>query len=172
MRSLSARMRSATMGSGRLQASGRIPMTAAEVEASKGDYRPDRQPTGAWRRGVVCPPFRQTGAFLPPAERTGRRESGKVQPRRLLHSLTGHTGSAAAVAFSPNGRTLASGSYDGSARLWDVQTGALVRELQGHTDKLYAAAFSPGRTDARDRASADRTIKLWRVSDGKLLKTE
>ena len=143
--------------------------TAAEVEASKAavDLTVNRLAHGG---AVLSAAFSPDGSLFATggADRTPR--IWQVQPRRLLHSLTGHIGSAAAVAFSPDGRTLASGSYDGSARIWDVQTGALVRELLGHTDKLYAAAFSPdGQTLAT--GSADRTIKLWRISDGKLLKT-
>ena len=61
--------------------------------------------------------------------------------------LKGHTGWVAAVAFSPDSKTLASGGADNVVRLWDVATGKETAVLKGHTDYVCAAAFSPdGKT--------------------------
>ena len=88
----------------------------------------------------------------------------------LMRFLYGHTGSVLSVVFSPDGRTLASGSWDSTIKLWDVSTGALQRTLTGDTSAVSSVAFSPdGRTLAS--ASRDDTIKLWDVSTGALQRT-
>jgi hypothetical protein len=67
------------------------------------------------------------------------------------------------VAFSLDGKTLASGSYDGTVRLWDVASRTALETLQGHTDVVQSVAFSPdGRTLAS--GSSDGTVRLWDVA--------
>jgi WD40 repeat protein len=67
------------------------------------------------------------------------------------------------VAFSPDGKTLASAGADGTVRLWDVGTRrALDQPLEGHNGVAYGVAFSPdGKTLAS--AGADGTARLWDV---------
>jgi WD40 repeat protein len=77
----------------------------------------------------------------------------------------GHTGIVAGVAFSPDGRSLVTSSFDGSARLWDVATGKEVRRFLGHQGEAFGAAFSPdGRYVAT--SGADGTARLWEVATG------
>ena len=66
------------------------------------------------------------------------------------------------LIFSPDGKTLAGGSYDATIVLWDVGTGHPKKTLTGHTAGVYSVAFSP---DGRTLASGgrDETIRFWDV---------
>ncbi|MDZ8090213.1 MAG: WD40 repeat domain-containing protein, partial [Nostoc sp. DedQUE12b] len=66
------------------------------------------------------------------------------------------------VAFSPDGKTIASASGDKTVKLWNAATGKEIITLNGHSDYVFSVAFSPdGKTIAS--ASADNTVKLWNM---------
>ena len=77
-----------------------------------------------------------------------------------------HKNDVRSVAFSPNGRTLATGSTDETAGLWEVATGKEIAVLRGHEGHVNSVAFSPdGRMLAT--GAADNTARLWELATGK-----
>lgn len=83
---------------------------------------------------------------------------------------TGHTSSVAAVAFSPDGTLIASGSLDKTIKLWSAVSGKELKTLRGHAEMVNSIAFSPdGKTLVS--CSVDQTVKLWNVADGRELRT-
>ena len=76
--------------------------------------------------------------------------------------LAGHLDFVSGLAFSPDGSTLATGSMDGTVRLWDTSNGETIASLPAHIQEATDVAFSP---DGRTLASLGRneTLKLWHV---------
>jgi len=84
-------------------------------------------------------------------------------------TLKGHTDPVYAVAVSPDGKLLATGSFDKTAKLWDATSGKELRTLAGktgHTNLVLGVSFSP---DASSLAtvSTDNNLKIWDIANGK-----
>lgn len=99
---------------------------------------------------------------------------GGENPAHQSEEEEGHSDWVVAVAFSPDGKTLLSGSHDGTLILWDVTIGRRVRSIEGHRlhgrpFEVVSVAFSPdGKTLAS--ASSDQTVRLWNSVTGRQLR--
>jgi WD40 repeat protein len=82
----------------------------------------------------------------------------------IVIELSGHSGLVVALAYSPDGRTLASASADGTARLWDLNTGKLTAMLQSPAARAYCVAFSrDGKSLAVAYGGPRGLVQLWDV---------
>jgi WD40 repeat protein len=82
----------------------------------------------------------------------------------------GHTGRILGVAFSPDGKLVATASVDHTAALWSAETGAMLRRLEGHANAVGSVAFSPDGKQVLT-GSVDNTAVLWETATGKAVRT-
>lgn len=116
--------------------------------------------------------FRRLGTI----QATIQHQSNSTKPEinaSFLHTLRGHSGGVGAVAFSPDKKSLASGSVDKTIKLWQVSMAWEIRTLGGwfsgqHTQDVSCLAFSPTGKYLVS-GSRDATLKLWQVRTGKQL---
>ena len=102
-----------------------------------------------------------------PADGVGFLVLSQTDSKRVIWKTVAHHSAAWRVAFSPDGKLLATGSFDEHAKLWEAATGKLLFDLNGHAHSVYDVEFSPdGKTLAT--CSADGTVRVWNCGTGKI----
>ena len=110
-----------------------------------------------------------------------------LETGKQLRQLDGHVFGVTSVAWSPDGKTLLSGSYDNTARLWDVATGRELHVFRGHRNFVWTVNFSAdgkrivtagggARNGQQWIAGTDFVIRIWPLPDtspmaGRVVKT-
>jgi WD40 repeat protein/tetratricopeptide (TPR) repeat protein len=84
-------------------------------------------------------------------------------------TLRGHTGKILGLTFSRDRTMLASGSADGTVRVWRVADGALLHTLEGHIPDVYSPAFSPDGLTLASQGTDEPGVTLWDVQSGQRL---
>jgi len=135
-----------------------------------------RPPIGPYRQGALYT------AALSPDGRTlavagGASPAGgdpiyliAIPSGQIERVLQGHNQAILTLAYSRDGRRLASGGYDTTARLWNPATGECERVLSGHTKEVYELVFAPDGSRLAT-GSIDRTARIWSIPDGRSLAT-
>jgi len=97
-----------------------------------------------------------------------------TEQQRISKTLPGHADLVRAVAFSPDGKFLATAggapAQFGEVKVWDVESGQLRYTVEGHQDCIYSVDFSPDGGQIAT-ASYDRMIELWRTETGEHVRT-
>ena len=93
-----------------------------------------------------------------------------AKTEQRLQTFKGHSNHVRCIAYSSDGKWLATGGYDKTVRLWNVNTGKQHQILSGHADCATSVAFSP---DGKYILSGDvrNSLRLWEAKTGKLIRT-
>jgi WD40 repeat protein len=153
--------------------------SCAEVTLRDAQTGKERFPPWRGDKGTIClqVAFSPDSRWLAAPYDNRQQGTGVVKiwdtaNGKELHTLPGHVTGFSSVKFSPDGRHLATGSWDGLIQIWKCETGEEVLCFQGHTEQVWNLAYS--KKDGKwllASASFDRTINVWDAMTGEKICT-
>lgn len=152
----------------------RVEAEAAELQARRQQYAASMQlAAGAIDAGQRRSAVGTLRRLIPTANQADVRDAAWSYLWRQIfgyeHELVGHDGPLSAIAYSPNGELLATGSWDGTIRIWNTADGSVRATLLGHQGHVNCLAFVEGSEHVLSGAD-DGVLKLWN-NTGDLLET-
>jgi WD40 repeat protein len=81
---------------------------------------------------------------------------------RLPYTYRGHSSAVTSIAWSPDGRRIASGSFDKTVQVWNAADGSHILTYRGHSDIVNAVAWSPNGKRIVS-GSLDSTVQIWQA---------
>ncbi|KAG2123059.1 WD40-repeat-containing domain protein [Suillus clintonianus] len=105
----------------------------------------------------------------------GKVKLWNIETKSVIAKLTGHSVTVRALCWSANGKQLASGSWDGMARVWDVESGETVLRIYTGHNWVWAVIYSPDNekiaTGGSNGVHEDGSVKIWDSKTGELITT-
>jgi dipeptidyl aminopeptidase/acylaminoacyl peptidase len=135
------------------------------VATSAASQESDAELSVLFAAEAVSSTWRWGHMVLPEAE---ERLHHAVMASRVTFTLTGHSQPIRAVAWSPDGKHLATAGEEGIAEVWDTDSGREILALVGHTNKVSSVAWSPD-SKCLATASWDKTVRVWDAASGREL---
>ena len=89
---------------------------------------------------------------------------------QLIHTLRGHSNYIPELAFSDDGKFLASGSVDNTAHVWDAKTGGEISILKGHSSEIWTVRFSSNSAQLQS-VDQEGMVKSWDVASGREIRS-